>query len=82
MLIHMIRIVRRDYGDGMVRFSTLMERAEVMTALRSGGHPEFPQSFEDRVPENAKKVQYYDAITRAWYSYPSKQKQQSNYMRL
>lgn len=39
-----------------LRFSTLMERAEVMTSLRSGGHAEFPQSFEDRVPENAKKV--------------------------
>lgn len=38
------------------RFSTLMERAEVMTALRSGGKVEFPEPFEERVPENAKSV--------------------------
>lgn len=40
----------------IARFSTLMERAEVMTALRSGEQATFPQEFEDRVPENAKKV--------------------------
>lgn len=33
-----------------------MERAEVMTALRSGGKVEFPEAFEERVPENAKSV--------------------------
>ena len=33
-----------------------MERAEVMTALRSGEQATFPQEFEDRVPENAKRV--------------------------
>ena len=33
-----------------------MERAEVMTALRSGGKVEFPKAFEERVPENAKAV--------------------------
>ncbi|CAM9255688.1 unnamed protein product [Ascophyllum nodosum] len=38
------------------RFSTLMERAEAMTGLRSGGQATFPQEFEERVPENAKKV--------------------------
>ena len=33
-----------------------MERAEAMTGLRSGGQATFPQEFEERVPENAKKV--------------------------
>lgn len=35
-----------------------MERAEVMTALRSGGQVEFPTPFEQRVPENAKEVRW------------------------
>ncbi|CAM9886395.1 unnamed protein product [Ectocarpus sp. 4 AP-2014] len=38
------------------RFSTLMERAGVMTALRSPGEAEFPPAFEERVPDNAKQV--------------------------
>ncbi|CBJ48836.1 eIF-2alpha kinase GCN2 similar to Eukaryotic translation initiation factor 2-alpha kinase 4 (GCN2-li [Ectocarpus siliculosus] len=38
------------------RFSTLMERAGVMTALRSPGGVEFPPAFEERVPDNAKQV--------------------------
>eukprot|EP00903_Cladosiphon_okamuranus_P014260 g13246.t1 len=38
------------------RFSTLMERAEVMTALRAEGGATFPPAFEERVPDNAKQV--------------------------
>eukprot|EP00752_Nemacystus_decipiens_P009926 g8853.t3 len=38
------------------RFSTLMERAEVMTALRAEGEATFPPAFEERVPDNAKQV--------------------------
>lgn len=35
-----------------------MERAEVMTTLRNGGEKLFPEAFDERVPENAKKVLY------------------------
>lgn len=49
-------LVRRVHFLILPRFSTLMERAEVMTALRNGGEGQFPKTFEQRVPENAKKV--------------------------
>lgn len=45
-----------DPADVMSRFGTLMERAEVMTTLRSGGEDLFPARFEERVSDNAKKV--------------------------
>lgn len=38
------------------RFGTLMERAEVMTALRNASGAELPAAFEQRVPDNAKQV--------------------------
>ncbi|CAM9232741.1 unnamed protein product, partial [Scytosiphon promiscuus] len=38
------------------RFSTLMERAGVMTALRTPGGAVFPPAFEERVPDNAKQM--------------------------
>lgn len=50
------------------RFSTLMERAEVMTALRRRGDSQFPTSFEERVSNNAKKV--IRRFTELWIMFP------------
>lgn len=48
-----------------VRFSTLMERAGVMTALRTPGGAVFPPAFEERVPDNAKQVRVVET-PREW----------------